>query len=116
MVNLYFLCLLLSLNKFIFALKVGAYLPESFEEVFFQLSEASKVNYPIPKEGFYQFSADSSKTPALRYVIQCTHSEIFYFLVPEPSTDIVLAFHLVGKSCLWVTLKVEIIVSHAAMK
>lgn len=62
---------------------VGAYLPESFEE-----------------EGFYQFSADSSKTPALRYVIQCTHSEIFYFLVPEPSTDIVLAFHRVGKSCL----------------
>jgi len=52
---------------------VGAYLPESFEE-----------------EGFYQFSADSSKTPAL----------IFYFLVPEPSTDIVLAFHRVGKSCL----------------
>ncbi|CCO19750.1 predicted protein [Bathycoccus prasinos] len=46
--------------------QVGAYLPESFEEVFFQLSEASKVNYPIPKEGFYQFSADSSKTPALR--------------------------------------------------
>ena len=116
MVNLYFLCLFLSLTKFIFALKVGAYLPESFEEVFFQLSEASKVNYPIPKEGFYQFSADSSKTPALRYVIQCTHSEIFYFLVPEPSTDIVLAFHRVGKSCLWVTLKVEIIVSHAAMK
>ncbi|CAL6311416.1 unnamed protein product [Bathycoccus prasinos] len=58
---------LLELSRISDSKMVGAYLPESFEEVFFQLSEASKVNYPIPKEGFYQFSADSSKTPALRF-------------------------------------------------
>lgn len=61
---------------------VGAYLPESSYE-----------------EGFYQFSADSSKTPALRYLLYYNCFKIFYFLVPEPSIDIVLAFHRVGKNC-----------------
>jgi len=63
---------------------VGAYLPKSSYEVRCQLPVAFEVITPFKRKDFIS----SPLTPPRRLPY-----------VPEPSIDIVLAFHRVGKNC-----------------